>query len=133
MSSPGENGCTSNYDMKIVNNEKAPDSFKKVAYYESWNQDRPCMHVDVRTITSAFMSGWTHVHFAFANITSDYKVSVQDTYTILCEAVKPANREAFANEVVRFVKDHDLDGVDFDWEYPGVSAPTIHNLPAAGP
>ncbi|PCD42738.1 hypothetical protein AU210_005263 [Fusarium oxysporum f. sp. radicis-cucumerinum] len=151
MSSPGENGCTSNCDMKIVNNEKAPDSFKKVAYYESWNQDRPCMHVDVRTITSAFMSGWTHVHFAFANITSDYKVSVQDTYgqfknfkglkgikriiafggwsfsvgvdtyTILCEAVKPANREAFANEVVRFVKDHDLDGVDFDWEYPGGS------------
>ncbi|KAJ0150953.1 Uncharacterized protein HZ326_6558 [Fusarium oxysporum f. sp. albedinis] len=151
MSSPGENGCTSNCDMKIVNNEKAPDSFKKVAYYESWNQDRPCMHVDVRTITSAFMSGWTHVHFAFANITSDYKVSVQDTYgqfknfkglkgikriiafggwsfsvgvdtyTILYEAVKPANREAFANEVVRFVKDHDLDGVDFDWEYPGGS------------
>ncbi|KAK2484068.1 hypothetical protein H9L39_05860 [Fusarium oxysporum f. sp. albedinis] len=161
MSSPGENGCTSNCDMKIVNNEKAPDSFKKVAYYESWNQDRPCMHVDVRTITSAFMSGWTHVHFAFANITSDYKVSVQDTYgqfknfkglkgikriiafggwsfsvgvdtyTILYEAVKPANREAFANEVVRFVKDHDLDGVDFDWEYPG--APDLPNILKGSP
>ncbi|EWZ84453.1 hypothetical protein FOWG_12248 [Fusarium oxysporum f. sp. lycopersici MN25] len=163
MSSPRENGCTSNCDMKIVNNEKAPDSFKKVAYYESWNQDRPCMHVDVRTITSAFMSGWTHVHFAFANITTDYKVSVQDTYgqfknfkglkgikriiafggwsfsvgvdtyTILCEAVKPANREAFANEVVRFVKDHDLDGVDFDWEYPGPQAPDLPNILKGSP
>ncbi|KAH7211590.1 hypothetical protein DER44DRAFT_821519 [Fusarium oxysporum] len=153
-SKPGENGCISNCGMKIVNNEKAPDSFKKIAYYESWNQDRPCMHMDVRTITSAFTSGWTHVHFAFANITSDYKVSVKDTYgqfknfkglkgikriiafggwsfsvgvdtyTILREAVKPANREAFANEIVHFVKDHGLDGVDFDWEYPGASAPT---------
>ncbi|KAF5562988.1 killer toxin subunits alpha beta [Fusarium phyllophilum] len=133
--------------MKIVNNGKPPDSFKKIVYYESWNQDRPCMHMDVRTITSAFTSGWTHVHFAFANITSDYKASVKDsygqfknfkglkgikriiafggwsfsvgvdTYTILREAV---NREAFANEVVRFVKDHDVDGVDFGWEYPGV-------------
>ncbi|ENH66898.1 Killer toxin subunits alpha/beta [Fusarium oxysporum f. sp. cubense race 1] len=147
-SKPGENGCISNCGMKIVNNEKAPDSFKKIAYYESWNQDRPCMHMDVRTITSAFTSGWTHVHFAFANITSDYKVSVKDTYgqfknlkglkgimriiafggwsfsvgvdtyTILREAVKPANREAFANEIVHFVKDHGLDGVEFDWEYP---------------
>ncbi|KAL9572597.1 hypothetical protein ACKAV7_003430 [Fusarium commune] len=133
-SKPGENGCISNCGMKIVNNEKAPDSFKKIAYYESWNQDRPCMHMDVRTITSAFTSGWTHVHFAFANITSDYKVSVKDTYgqfknfkglkgikriiafggwsfsvggdtyTILREAVKPVNREAFANEIVRFVQ-----------------------------
>ncbi|KAG7433883.1 Killer toxin subunits alpha/beta [Fusarium oxysporum f. sp. raphani] len=156
-SKSGENGCISNCGMKIVNNEKAPDSFKKIAYYESWNQDRPCMHMDVRTITSAFTSGWTHVHFAFANITSDYKVSVKDTYgqfknfkslkgikriiafggwsfsvgvdtyTILREAVKPANREAFANEVVRFVKDHDLDGVDFDWEYPG--APDLPDIP----
>ncbi|KAG5804982.1 hypothetical protein H9Q74_010194 [Fusarium xylarioides] len=160
-SKPGENGCISNCGMKIVNNEKPPDSFKKIAYYESWNQDRPCMHMDVRTITSAFTSGWTHVHFAFANITSDYKVSVKDTYgqfknfkglkgikriiafggwsfsvgvdtyTILREAVKPSNREAFANEVVRFVKDHDLDGVDFDWEYPG--APDLPNIPKGSP
>ncbi|RBQ72278.1 hypothetical protein FVER14953_07589 [Fusarium verticillioides] len=160
-SKPGENGCISNCGMKIVNNEKAPDSFKKIAYYESWNQDRPCMHMDVRTITSAFTSGWTHVHFAFANITSDYKVSVKDTYgqfknfkslkgikriiafggwsfsvgvdtyAILRQAVKPANREAFANEVVRFVKDHDLDGVDFDWEYPG--APDLPDIPKGSP
>ncbi|EMT66128.1 Killer toxin subunits alpha/beta [Fusarium odoratissimum] len=156
MSKPRENGCISNCGMRIVNNEKAPDSFKKIAYYESWNQDRPCMHMDVRTITSAFTSGWTHVHFTFANITSDYKVSVKDTYgqfknfkglkgikriiafggwsfsvgvdtyTILREAVKPVNREAFANEVVRFVKDHDLDGVDFDWEYPDYAFLTFH-------
>ncbi|KAF5245052.1 hypothetical protein FANTH_7522 [Fusarium anthophilum] len=160
-SKPRENGCISNCGMKIVNNEKPPDSFKKIAYYESWNQDRPCMHMDVRTITSAFTSGWTHVHFAFANITSDYKVSVKDTYgqfknfkglegikriiafggwsfsvgvdtyTILREAVKPANREAFANAVVHFVKDHDLDGVDFDWEYPG--APDLPDIPKGSP
>ncbi|WKT41919.1 Chitinase II [Fusarium oxysporum f. sp. vasinfectum] len=54
-----------------------------------------------------------------------------DTYTILREAVKPANREAFANEVVRYVKDHDLDGVDFDWEYPG--APDLSDIPNGSP
>lgn len=146
--------------MDIINNGKAPSEYKKIAYFESWNQDRPCLHMDVRTITSAFTSGWTHVHFAFANITKDYKVNVEDTYgqfknfkglkgvkrivafggwsfsvgiptyAILREAVKPAKREAFATEIVNFVNNNKLDGVDFDWEYPG--APDLPDIPAGG-
>lgn len=27
-----------------------------------------------------------------------------------------------AKNIVKFVTDNDLDGVDFDWEYPGVRA-----------
>ncbi|KAM6509638.1 hypothetical protein FALCPG4_017287 [Fusarium falciforme] len=157
---PGENGCVSNCGMDIVNNGKAPSEYKKIAYFESWNQDRPCLHMDVRTITSAFTSGWTHVHFAFANITKDYKVNVEDTYgqfknfkglkgvkrivafggwsfsvgiptyAILREAVKPAKREAFSTEIVNFVNNNKLDGVDFDWEYPG--APDLPDIPAGG-
>lgn len=150
----------SNCGMDIVNNGKAPSEYKKIAYFESWNQDRPCLHMDVRTISSAFTSGWTHVHFAFANITKDYKVNVEDTYgqfknfkglkgvkrivafggwsfsvgiptyAILREAVKPAKREAFSTEIVNFVNNNKLDGVDFDWEYPG--APDLPDIPAGG-
>lgn len=36
------------------------------------------------------------------------------------EGVKPANRQTFANNVVRFIVDQGLEGVDFDWEYPGM-------------
>ncbi|KAK1146885.1 hypothetical protein N8T08_002211 [Aspergillus melleus] len=37
------------------------------------------------------------------------------------DVVKPGNREKFANNVVAFVKKHNLDGIDFDWEYPGAT------------
>ncbi|RDW93972.1 uncharacterized protein DSM5745_01294 [Aspergillus mulundensis] len=37
------------------------------------------------------------------------------------DVVKPENRETFANNVVDFVKKHNLDGIDFDWEYPGAT------------
>ncbi|KAL6694812.1 hypothetical protein J3F84DRAFT_395201 [Trichoderma pleuroticola] len=144
----GENGCISNCGMDIVNNKKAPDSFKNVAYYESWNFDRSCLRMDVRTIGD-IDEGYTHLHFAFVNITKDLKVSVEDprgqfkhfkdlsgikriaafggwsfsvgldTYTTLRQAIKPENREFFANQVVGFLKSNKLDGVDFDWEYPG--------------
>lgn len=43
------------------------------------------------------------------------------TYSILREAVKPFNRETFKNNLIAFMNEHDLDGMDLDWEYPGVS------------
>jgi GH18 family chitinase len=41
------------------------------------------------------------------------------TSHIIRRAVRPENRLAFANNVVDFVREYNLDGVDFDWEYPG--------------
>ncbi|KAH7080580.1 hypothetical protein BKA63DRAFT_591192 [Paraphoma chrysanthemicola] len=46
------------------------------------------------------------------------------------DAVKPENRNKFANNVVNFMKKHDLQGVDFDWEYPGAS--DIPGVPNGG-
>ncbi|KAH6844618.1 glycoside hydrolase superfamily [Chaetomium sp. MPI-CAGE-AT-0009] len=102
----------------------------------------------------------TILHFAFGNITADYHVDVSglqsayndfkaltgvkriicfggwtfstdwDTYPIFREGVTPEQRYAFAQNVVNFVVSEGLDGVDFDWEYPG--APDLPNiLPAS--
>lgn len=42
-----------------------------------------------------------------------------DTQPIFRNGVSSGNRLLFANNVVQFLKRHDLDGLDFDWEYPG--------------
>ena len=43
------------------------------------------------------------------------------TYQILRDAVKEANRDRFRANLLKFVEDHNLDGLDLDWEYPGVT------------
>jgi chitinase len=94
--------------------------------------------------------GYTHVHFAFANITSSFQVDVSgvqsqfnglkqltgikriisfggwafstspDSAPIFRQGVTAAQRTTFINNVVSFINNNNLDGVDFDWEYPGV-------------
>ena len=106
--------------------------------------------MDVTQINKAG-EGYTHIHFAFGNLTTDFQVSVsgvQDqwdkfvkltgvkrivafggwafsnepgTNHIIRNGVKPANRAKFAANIVDFVKKNKLDGVDFDWEYPGAT------------
>lgn len=52
-----------------------------------------------------------------------------DTLPIFRQGVTPENRQLFATNVVKFINDNNLDGVDFDWEYPG--APDIGNPPGS--
>lgn len=141
------NGCVSNCGRELKKGP-APDKKMKVAYFEAWNGNRPCLHMDVTDIDT---SAYTHIHFAFAEVTRDFKVDISKvqkqfdkfkamdgikkiisfggwdfsalpgTFDILREAVKPANRNTFKQNVVDFVKANNLDGVDLDWEYPGVS------------
>ncbi|KAM5465542.1 hypothetical protein MauCBS54593_006317 [Microsporum audouinii] len=151
---PGSNGCISSCGIAIVNNHDRPANFMRVGYFEAWNKDRPCLHMQPRQIDS---SHYTHIHFAFGDVTKEFKVdisklqdmfdefkkmksvkrilsfggwsfsTVHDTFPIFREGVTPEQRKLFADNVVKFIVDQGLDGVDFDWEYPG--APDIPGIP----
>ncbi|GLI74896.1 hypothetical protein PoHVEF18_003145 [Penicillium ochrochloron] len=151
----GSNGCIFTCGTDIVNNATAPTAYSAVGYFEAYNGDRSFLTMDTISIDP---TNYTHVHFAFANITSNFSISLAsqeqqfeyfkelagmkrivsfggwdfstniDTYMIFREGVAAANRDTLVNNLVEFVISNALDGVDFDWEYPG--EPDIPGIPA---
>ncbi|KAL4733759.1 glycoside hydrolase [Aspergillus similis] len=151
----GSNGCMNSCGTTVINDAVAPDEFMAVGYYESAATSRTCLNMPASAIDT---TKYTHVHYGFGNITADYAISVTDsdgsfsdfknltgvkkiislggwdfstnpaTYSIFREGVTASNRDTLANNVVSFVNDNGLDGVDFDWEYPG--EPDIEGIPA---
>lgn len=156
-SEPGKNGCISNCGVDIVNNGSGPKEYMSVGYFEAFNGNRPCLHMHVEDVGTSV----THIHFSFADVNENFEVSVAavqtqwdrfinkkfkakrilafggwasstgPTYWIFREGVKPQNRERLATNMANFIKKHDLDGIDLDWEYPG--APDIPGVPPAEP
>lgn len=145
---PGVNGCVSSCGTDIKNKDAAPGSFGRVGYYESWNLDRPCLNLLAKDANTD--GSYTHMHWAFVPIDSSFKPALNDsykqwadfkalntkriasfggwgystdpaTYNALRSAMSAANRATFAANIAKFVSDEGLDGVDIDWEYPGVS------------
>jgi hypothetical protein len=146
---PGTNGCISNCGTDVVKGN-APAQWISLGYYEGFSLGgRNCLYQDVRQIDTTKFS---HIHFAFGDITPDFKISAgdvmstyefeafrsmsnvhrvisfggwafstgSDTYNIFRTGVTAANRMTLATNIANFVKDKGLDGVDIDWEYPGV-------------
>ncbi|KAI1483610.1 glycoside hydrolase family 18 protein [Daldinia eschscholtzii] len=149
---PGSNGCASSCGREIVNNGEAPGSFISVGYYESWNMDRPCLTMKAKSIAGLKYTHvhWGFEKIASdmsVTINDTYKqwddfksLSASGikailsfggwgdstdpaTYDILRTAVSPEGREAFTNNVATFANNEGLDGIDIDWEYPGVRIP----------
>ncbi|EFQ99545.1 killer toxin alpha/beta [Nannizzia gypsea CBS 118893] len=150
-SKPGTNSCISNCGVKIVNNQMTPAGFIRLGYFEGFNVKRDCLTMDASELK--LFQDLTHVHFAFASLTSDFNIMFDDgvneqfekfaktkyafkkiisfggwaestepgTFQRYRDAVKPANRDKFANNVAAFLDKHGLGGVDFDWEYPGAT------------
>ncbi|KAJ5737097.1 uncharacterized protein N7483_002222 [Penicillium malachiteum] len=113
-----ENGCISNCSTDIIVSVDAPAETYSIAYFEAYDQTRPCLTMSVDQINTTFYS---HIHFAFATITFDYAINITD-------AVTEANRDTLITNVVDFLEEWDLDGVEFDWEYP--DEPDIAGIPA---
>ncbi|KAJ6127688.1 Peptidoglycan-binding Lysin subgroup [Penicillium samsonianum] len=119
----GTNGYISHYGMKIVKGN-VPSEFRSIGYYEGYQFKRDCLYQDTTQVDHL---KYTHLHFGFADISSDYEISINDKSTnyypkriILRQGTSPANRKKLAINIAKFVNDNDLDGVDIDWEYPSV-------------
>ncbi|KAI3545124.1 hypothetical protein CABS03_14973 [Colletotrichum abscissum] len=141
---PGENGCISNCGVEIVKSD-APEKPIRIGYFEAWNAKRPCLNMRADQIST---DEYTHIHFAFPNVTEDFKINVSNiqkefdrfkkltgvkrvvslggwafsndaaTVHILRNAVLLQNQVTFQRNIVDFLEEHELDGIDLDWEYP---------------
>lgn len=141
-------------DPAAVQNPPTSDWYMQVGYYEGWNLQRNCdkmepsqiptgythIHYAFGTIlpdfTTQINENERDVFDEFVSITGFKHIVTfggwafstdPSTYMIFREGVKPANRRKLAQSVADFVNTHNLDGVDFDWEYPG--APDIPGIP----
>ncbi|UKZ76853.1 hypothetical protein TrVFT333_004568 [Trichoderma virens FT-333] len=150
---PFTNGCISHCGSDVVNNDEAPDSFKRIGYYEAFSYDRDCLAMHPKSIPK---NNFTHVHFAFGTVTEEFDVDISDyetefsafkegeykkilsfggwdfstgsdTFQRFRQATTSAYRGTFVNNLVSFMKKENIDGFDFDWEYPG--APDIPDVP----
>ncbi|KAL3486994.1 hypothetical protein BJX62DRAFT_241481 [Aspergillus germanicus] len=150
------NGCISNCGVEIMNNDEGPDEFGQVMYYLGSNvEERECLTLEAWQISQGSI---THLQFGFGTINDDWSITVDkgsdqfdyfksmtgvkkiisfggwdfstspETYHIFREGVKEANRLTLAMNIAEFVRNNGLDGVDFDWEYPG--EPDIEGIPA---
>ncbi|KAH7311959.1 family 18 glycosyl hydrolase, partial [Rhexocercosporidium sp. MPI-PUGE-AT-0058] len=157
---PGKHGCISNCGRNIIKGS-APAKKFKLGYFEGWNLNRECLTMDASQIdTKAYthvhfaFPNVTRGDFRieitdplvkeqfgyFKQLQGVKKIvslggwdfsALPGTYMILREAAQPGNRDVFKRNIISFLNEHKLDGIDLDWEYPG--APDIPDIPADDP
>lgn len=150
-----KNGCISNCGTDIISSDPPSETYA-IAYFEAFDWQRSCLHMSVTDVdTSAYTH--IHYSFVTINedftINTDdvadqlpFLVALTDikriitiggwsfstdasTYAIFRDAVSSeTNRQTLISNLVDFLDQYDLDGVDWDWEYPG--EPDIPGIPA---
>ncbi|WYZ36133.1 hypothetical protein EsH8_XI_000016 [Colletotrichum jinshuiense] len=133
---PGKHGRISNCGRDIIKGS-APANKVKLGYFEGWNFNRKFLTIDASQIDT---DAYTHVHFAFPNVTrGDFRIEITDPlvkeqfgyFKKLEGAAQPVNRDVLKRNIISFINEHNLDGINLDWEYPG--APDIPDIPADDP
>lgn len=139
---PGQNGCISNCGTEIVVSS-APASTYAIAYFEAYDLTRPCLKPTVNQVnTSAYTH--IHLAFATLNADFSVNISDisaqlpflqamdsvkrvvsfggwafctdPSTYSIMRDAVSTTdNLQTLVANIVDFVNEYDLDGIDWDW------------------
>lgn len=144
------NTCVSNCGNEIKQVSGPPAAgFGRVGYYSAFNMNRKCLWLKAKNANTD--GTYTHIHWAFGDIDPNgWKPAIKDgkgewedfkklegvkkilslggwaystepaTYNIIRQAILQ-NRDQFATNLAQFAKDEGLDGIDIDWEYPGVS------------
>ena len=123
-----------------------PEKRVVVAYITSWTSAMP----DPQYLTHVNY-GFGHVNATFDGIRVEDPVRLrqismmrvkyphlkillsiggwQGSYGFSEMAMLPESRERFAEDCLRVVQAYDLDGIDIDWEYPGIASPKVSASP----
>ncbi|PYI35708.1 glycoside hydrolase, partial [Aspergillus indologenus CBS 114.80] len=149
------NGCISNCGTEIVQSD-APSEVFKIGYFEGYDVERACMRTMIADIDTSLYTH-IHMSFATLNADLSYNISSledqwndfveldgvkriitvggwdfstdADTYDIFRSAVSDStNRATLITNTIDLLTTYDLDGVDWDWEYP--AEPDIPDIPA---
>ncbi|OAR05876.1 hypothetical protein LLEC1_06736 [Akanthomyces lecanii] len=152
----GTYGCISNCGMDVVIGSP-PTEFKRLGYFEGFNLGRQCLNMDVTQVDASkythihFAFGMIDAQYNVYQADSLAKYQFQQfkklkgpkkiisfggwvfsaeapNYNILRQGVKGENRARLADNLVRYVVENGLDGLDIDWEYP--AAPDLPGIPA---
>lgn len=145
---PGKNGCISNCGTEIVSSPPPAKAFA-VGYFEGYAQQRPCLNMNPSEINLAAYSH-LHFGFGTLSESFDVVIDKNSTdaweqfkelsgpslilslggwsfsteaasYAIFRNGVKQEHRSKLAKSIASFVSSSGIDGVDFDWEYPGAA------------
>lgn len=151
----GTNGCISNCGTDLIQSD-APSEVFNIGYFEGFDLSRPCMRTWIADMDLSSYTH-IHMSFATFNSDFSFNISTIEeqmqefvaltgvkriitvggwdfstdpsSYDLFREAVgSSANRASLVTATISFLNEYDLDGVDWDWEYPG--EPDIPGIPA---